>query len=151
MAVIQQKKFLVTVNSFKQQIMFCQRFENVTIPTYPSLPLDGQSNNQSDSQFSLTLQPISSQYSIYVETKWVVCTLNNLPNVSSLPTLLAIKPVKMGNIDFANMPHFGHLSKGSCLGASYIQSTPCIVWCRYIFCRLRYVFDLSRDPTKPLH
>ena len=40
----------------------------------------------------------SSQYSIYVETKWLVCMLINLPKVSSLPILLAIKPVQVENI-----------------------------------------------------
>ena len=89
---------------------------------------------------SLTLSPISSQDSIYVETRWLVYRLNNLPKVSSLPSLLAIKLVKMENIDFSNRPHVGHLIKGSCLGASYTKSVPCLVWCRYIFCRLRMCF-----------
>ena len=100
--------------------------------------------------FSLTLSPISSQYSIYVETKWLVGTLNNFRNFSSLPIFLAIKPVKMENIDFTNRYHVGHLIKGSCLGTSYTYSAPCLVWYRYIFCRLRYVFHLSGDLTKPL-
>ena len=56
----------------------------------------------------------------------------------------------MENIHFPNRPHVGHLIKASCLGASYTKSAPCLVWYRYSFCRLRYVFYLSRDPTKPL-
>ena len=66
------------------------------------------------------------------------------------PSLLAINLVKMENIDFSNRPHVGYLIKGSCLGASYIKSAPCLAWCRYIFCRLRYVFHLLDDTTKPL-
>ena len=84
------------------------------------------------------------------ETRLFVCTLNILPKASSLPSLLAINLVKMENIHFSNRPHVGYLIKGSCLGASYTKSAPCLVWCRYIFCRLRYVFYFSRDPTKPL-
>ena len=30
------------------------------------------------------------------------------------------------------------------------MSAPCLLWCWYIFCRWRYVFYLSLDPTKPL-
>ena len=81
---------------------------------------------------------------------WLVCTLNILPKVNSVPSLLAINLVKMENIDFSNSLHVGHLIKESCLGASYTKSAPCLVWCRYIFCRLRYGFYLSRDPTKAL-
>ena len=48
-------------------------------------------------------------------------------------------------------PQVGHLIKGSCLGASNTMSAPCLLWwCRYVFCRWRYVFYLSRDPTRPL-
>ena len=88
-----------------------------------------------------------SQCSIYVESRWLVCMLNIVPKVSSLPSLLPINLVKMEDIDFSNRPHVGHLIKESCLGAS----EPCLVWCWCIFCRLRYVFYLSRDPTKRLH
>ena len=93
---------------------------------------------------------ISSQCSIYVETRLFVCMLNILPKVSSLPSLLAINFVKMENIHLSNRPHVGLLIKGSCLGATYTKTAPCLVWCRYIFCRLRYVFYFSHDPTKPI-
>ena len=46
----------------------------------------------------------------------------------------------MKNIDFSNRTHVGHLTKGSCLGNSYTKLAPCLVWCRYIFCRLRMYF-----------
>ena len=100
--------------------------------------------------FLINSLTISGQCSIYVETRLFVCTLNILTKLSSPPSLLAINFVKMENIHFSNRPHVGHLIKGSCLGASYTKTAPCLVWCRYIFCRLRYVFYLSRDPTKPL-
>ena len=60
-----------------------------------------------------------------------------------------INLVKMENIYFSDRPHVSHLIKGSCLRAFYNKSAPCLVWCRYIFCRLIYAFYLSRDPTKP--
>ena len=50
----------------------------------------------------------------------------------------------------ATWPHTGHLLKGSFLRASYTKSAPCLVGCPYI-CRWRYVFHLSRDPTRPIH
>ena len=80
-----------------------------------------------------------SQCSIYVESRWLVCMLNIVPKVSSLPSLLPINLVKMEDIDFSNRPHVGHLIKESCLGAS----EPCLVWCWCIFCRLRYVFYVT--------
>ena len=80
-----------------------------------------------------------SQCSIYVESRWLVCMLNIVPKVSSLPSLLPINLVKMENIDFSNRLHVGHLIKESCLGAS----EPCLVWCWCIFCRLRYVFYVT--------
>ena len=52
----------------------------------------------------------------------------------------------MENIDFSNRPHVGHLIKGSCLGASYTKSAPCLVWCRYIFCRLTMYFTFHVTP-----
>ena len=72
--------------------------------------------------------------------------LNILPKVSSLPILLDINLVKMENIHFLNWPHVGHLIKGSCLGASYTKSAPGLVWCRYIFCRLRMYFICHMTP-----
>ena len=48
-------------------------------------------------------------------------------------------------------PHVGHLIKGPCLGTSYTKLAPCLVWYQYIFCRYRYLFYLSRNPTRPLH
>ena len=48
-------------------------------------------------------------------------------------------------------PHVGYFIKGSCLGGFYTKSAPCLVWCPYIFCRWRYVFYLSLEPTRPLH
>ena len=65
-----------------------------------------------------------------------VCVLNILPKVSSLCDLM--------------WPQVDHLIKRSCLEASYTKLSPSLVWCRYIFCRWRYVFYLSRDPTRPL-
>ena len=94
---------------------------------------------------------ISNQCSISLETRLFVCMLNILPKVSSLPSLLAINLVKMQNTHFSNIPHVGHLTKGSCLGASYAKTAPCLVWCRYIFCRLRYVFIfICPHKTTPL-
>ena len=72
--------------------------------------------------------------------------LNILPKVSSLPILLDINLVKMENIHFLNWPHVGHLIKGSCLGASYTKSAPGLVWCWYIFCRLRMYFICHMTP-----
>ena len=62
--------------------------------------------------------------------------------------VLATNLANMENIDFSNKHHVGHLIKGSYLGASYTKSAPCLVWCRYVFCWLRYVFYLSSDLTK---
>ena len=100
---------------------------------------------------SSTLWPISSQCSVYVETRWLVCKLNVLSKVSSLTSTLALSLVKMENIHFSNRSHVGHLTKRSFLGPSYTKSGPWLVWCQYIFYRLRYVFYLSCDPTKSLH
>ena len=65
-----------------------------------------------------------------------VCMMNFLPKVSSLCDLM--------------WPDVHHLIKGSYLGACYTKLALLLVWCRYIFCRWRYVFDLSSDPTRPL-
>ena len=65
-----------------------------------------------------------------------ICVLNILPKFSSLCDLM--------------WPHVGLLIKGSCLGASYTKLVPSLVWSRYIFCRWRYVFYLSCDPTRSL-
>ena len=89
---------------------------------------------------------ISSQCSICVGTRLFVCTLNILPKISSPPSLLAINLVKMENIQTS----VGHLIKGSYLGASYTKTAPCLVWCRYIICKLRYLLSFSRDSTKSL-
>ena len=82
-----------------------------------------------------------------------VCVLNIVPKASSLPSLLAMNLMKVEIQIFQTVtwPHLGDLTKGSCLGASYNKSAPCLVWCSYIFCRWIYVFYLSRDPTRPLH
>ena len=66
------------------------------------------------------------------------------------PNLLAINLAKMENVDFPNWSDVRYLIKGSCSGAFYTKLAPCLVWCWYIFCRLRYVFYLSCDPAKPL-
>ena len=65
-----------------------------------------------------------------------VCLLNILPKGSSRCDL--------------TWPHVGHLNKGPCLRASYTKLAISLAWCRYIFCRWRYVFYLSRDPRRPL-
>ena len=82
-----------------------------------------------------------------------ICTMNILPKVSSRPSLLVITLMKMKIQIFQTVtwPHVDHLIKGSCLGASNTMSAPCLLWCRYIFYRWRYVFYLSRDPARPLH
>ena len=54
--------------------------------------------------------------------------------------------VKIENIDFSNRPQVDHLIKGSCLGASYTKSAPCVVWCLYTFCRLRIYFICHVTP-----
>ena len=81
-----------------------------------------------------------------------VCMMNIIPKVNSLPSLLAISLMKMEIEIFQTVtwPHVDHLIKGSCLIASNTKSPPCLLWCRYIFCRWRYVFYLSREPTRPL-
>ena len=38
---------------------------------------------------------------LYVESRWLVCMLNVLPKVSSLPSLLAMNAVKIENIHFS--------------------------------------------------
>ena len=81
-----------------------------------------------------------------------VCMLNILPKVKSLLCLLAINLVKVEIQIFQTVmrPHFGHLIKGSYLGASYTKLAPCLVWYQYIFWGWRYVFYLLRDPTRLL-
>ena len=71
-----------------------------------------------------------------------VCVLNILPKVSSLPKVLTVKLTKVEIKDFQMVTwrHVGHFIKGSCLGASYTKTAPCLVWCPYVFCRWRYVF-----------
>ena len=77
-----------------------------------------------------------------------ICMMNILHKVSSLPSSLAINLMKIEIQIFqaVTWPHLGHLIKGSCLGASETMSAPS----QYIFCRWRYVFYLSLDPTRPL-
>ena len=68
---------------------------------------------------------------------------------SQQPTnFISLKPCESGDIDCSKQPR--DLKFVKCLGASYTNSAPCIVWYLYIFCRCRYVFYLSRDPIKPL-
>ena len=68
---------------------------------------------------------------------------------SQQPTnCISHKPCESGDIDCSKQPRDFTLVK--CLGASYTNSAPCVVWYLYIFCRWRYVFYLSRDPTKLL-
>ena len=71
--------------------------------------------------------------------------------IFSVPSLLAINLMKIEIEIFQTVPcHiFGHLIKGSCLGVSTTMWAPCLLWCRCMFCRWRYVFYLSRDPTGP--
>ena len=78
-----------------------------------------------------------------------VCMLNILPKVNSLPSLLAIILMKMEIEIFQTVtwPHVDHLIKGSCMGVSNTKSTRL---CWYNLCRWRYVFYLSREPTRPL-
>ena len=77
-----------------------------------------------------------------------ICMMNILPKVCSLPSLLALNLMKIEIqiLQTVTWPHLGHLIKGSCLGASDTMSAPS--W--YIFCRWRFVFYLSLDPTRPL-
>ena len=77
-----------------------------------------------------------------------ICMMNILHKVSSLPSSLAINLMKIEIQTFqaVTWSHLGHLIKGSCLGASETMSAPS----QYIFCRWRYVFYLSLDPTRPL-
>ena len=37
------------------------------------------------------------------------------------------------------------------MGASHCKSATCLVWCLWVFCRWRYVFNLSHDLTWPPH
>ena len=55
--------------------------------------------------------------------------LNILPKVNTLPSLLVTSLVKVEIFIFQTVtwPHVGHLIKGSCLGASYTKSAPCLV------------------------
>ena len=72
-----------------------------------------------------------------------------LPKVSSLSILLTINVIKMENIDFSNRPHIGHSIKGSCFGAAYTKSAPCLVWCQYIICRFWIYFICHVIPRNP--
>ena len=78
-----------------------------------------------------------------------ICMMNILHKVSSLPSSLAINLMKIEIQIFqaVTWPHLGHLIKGSCLGASETMSAPS----QYIFCRWRYVFYYSSDPTRLLY
>ena len=79
--------------------------------------------------------------------------LNIFSKVSNLPSLLAVNftKVEIWIIQIVTLPHVSHFIKGSCLGVSYTTSAPCLVWCPYIFCRWRYVFFLSHDPTRSFY
>ena len=66
------------------------------------------------------------------------------------PQKIGYKPYKSGDIDFSN----GHVTSiwsldQRIMGVSYTKSAACLVWCPYIFCRLRHVLYLSHDPTRP--
>ena len=77
-----------------------------------------------------------------------ICMMKILRKVSSLSSSLAINLMKIEIQIFQAVTwlHLGHLIKGSCLGAFETMSAPS----QYIFCRRRYVFYLSFDPTRQL-
>ena len=70
------------------------------------------------------------------------CELHVFPQVCSLPSLLAINLMKMEIQIFQTVawPHVDHLNKGSCLGASTTKPEPCLLWCRCIFSKWRYIW-----------
>ena len=82
-----------------------------------------------------------------------VCVLNILRKACNISSLVAINLMKMEMEIFQTFtwPPVDHLIKGSCLGASNTQSALWLLWCRYIFCRWRFVFYLPREPVRPLH
>ena len=77
-----------------------------------------------------------------------VCVLNTLPKVCSLLSLLAVNLTKVGYRFFKKSRDLTlvTISKGHAW-----EPAPCLVWCPHIFCWWRYVFHLSRDPTRPPH
>ena len=81
-----------------------------------------------------------------------ICVLNILPKSSSVSSLVAINLMKMEIEIFQKVtwPHVDNLIKRSCLGASNTESALCLSWCQNIFCRWRFAFYLSREPTRPL-
>ena len=105
-AIISQKQTLATMNSLKVvEIILSKIWKVYHAPTHFSN--SGWLVRQNTFFVSLTLQPISSQCSIYVETRWLICTLNVLPKLSIRPILLADNLTKMDNFEFSNRPHVG--------------------------------------------
>ena len=77
-----------------------------------------------------------------------VCVLNIVLKTSSLPSLLTVNltKVEIQISQTVTRPHVGHFIKGSCLGASYTKSAPCLVWYPQIFCRWKYVLICHVSP-----
>ena len=75
------------------------------------------------------------------------------PPSSQQPTeFISYKLHENGDIAFSNshMTSCWSLDQRVMFGSLYYQVSPSLLWCWYIFCRWRYVFHLSRDPTRPL-
>ena len=138
-AIVSQKQTLATANSFKLvETILSKSFKILLCPRTPP-----------------------HLWMVHL-TEYFLCLINPLPYFKSIihlfwsqdvglyaeypPQVNENEPLKLENTIFTNRPHVGHLIKGSCLGFS----APWLVWCWYIFYRLRHVFHLSRDPTKPL-
>ena len=72
--------------------------------------------------------------------------LNLLPEVSTLPTVVAIKTCESGDITWSK-DHVGFIIR-----APHDKLASCLMWCPWVFCKWRYnVFKLPCDLTKPAH
>ena len=139
MVIISQKQTLATVSSLRVVEIILSKIWKLYLAPAPLWMV-------SPTEYFLCLINPLTHFKPVLDLCW-----NQVVGLhAEYPSLLAINLVKMEHIHFSNRRHVGYLIKESCLGASYTKSAPCLVWCWYIFCRLRYVFYLSRDPTKPL-
>ena len=151
MAIILQKQTLVTVNFLKVVEIVLSKIWNFYHAPAP-FPSSGWFVQQNTFFFSLTFPPISSQYFVYIETKWLVSTLDNVPKVSSLPNFFSHKTTENGKYRFYKQTSYWSFDQRVMFGSllHLVSTLPSVVLIHHLQVKICILFVTWPHKTNPV-